>query len=953
MDVKTRTTRKLCFRKPGQNAGEKTEDSSESEQPCRMQHGSLRVKRKSKTPHKKRKKRNSVIIENVSKLKGDNNIAEGKIDAFASLTSTPIAGKPISKLMKKESNLENKELTTLAFNTTSSHHTSVLHSISDLWGQDDQVFADFDLSDAVASSGQHSAPTNQKTSSEEKGEGFNDTDITDAIPSTVPGAPEKDQVQQITAEEHPKLESAFYGLPIKVKDLFLAHRGIQNLYEWQDACLKLPAIQEKRNLIYSLPTSGGKTLVAEILMMKELLVHHKDVMLVLPFVSIVQEKVKTITQFAVELGFVVEEYAGSKGKFPPRKRRTKRALYIATIEKANSLVNSLIEEKRMDDLGLIVVDELHMLGEGGGRGATLEMCLAKTLFSTNHIQIVGMSATLSNIGDLQKFLMAEVYSNDFRPVELQEYVKVDNIVYKVPCSSSKSEADEIYVQVRHISHSPTIGKDQRQIKDPGKDQRLIKDPGKDQRQIKDPGKDQRQIKDPGKDQRQIKDPGKDQRHIKDPDHLVPLVLEVIPQHSCLIFCATKKNCENVAKLMVEFLPREMTQVKIGERMELLQALHHQANGLCPVLKKSVPYGIAYHHSGLTMDERKLIEDAYSQGVLCALTCTSTLAAGVNLPAKRVILRAPYIGRNIIRKSQYKQMIGRAGRAGIDSTGESILIIKTTDKHKVAPLFSGEFDSCQSSLPYQEYKGLRTLFLTLLGLKICQTKSELVSFLSRTLMAIQLGDSFDADQHATEALRTLVSLGHVKAVDDGEDHQIEITPLGRATYKGSLDIDDTPSVYSEIKRAMGAMVLTNELHLLYLTTPLDQGGTIQPDWMAYQREVATLGPEEQKAAGHIGVTDLYLLGRAYGRRLTKCPVGEEVVHRFYLSLMLYKLMQGSSMWHVSSVFQVSRGFVQNLLTSAASYASCLVRFTEARVRRVLDDQIATGSHGQKAIVHHPP
>ncbi|EDO44748.1 predicted protein, partial [Nematostella vectensis] len=667
----------------------------------------------------------------------------------------------------------------------------------------------------------------------------------------------------------------FYGLPIKVKDLFLAYRGIQNLYEWQDACLKLPAIQEKRNLIYSLPTSGGKTLVAEILMMKELLVHHKDVVLVLPFVSIVQEKVKTITQFAVELGFVVEEYAGSKGKFPPRKRRTKRALYIATIEKANSLVNSLIEEKRMDDLGLIVVDELHMLGEGGGRGATLEMCLAKTLFSTNHIQIVGMSATLSNIGDLQKFLMAEVYSNDFRPVELQEYVKVDNIVYKVPCSSSKSEADEIYVQVRRIGHSP------------------------------------------------------DQRHIKDPDHLVPLVLEVIPQHSCLIFCATKKNCENVAKLMVEFLPREMTQVKIGERMELLQALHHQANGLCPVLKKSVPYGIAYHHSGLTMDERKLIEDAYSQGVLCALTCTSTLAAGVNLPAKRVILRAPYIGRNIIRKSQYKQMIGRAGRAGIDSTGESILIIKTTDKHKVAPLFSGEFDSCQSSLPYQEYKGLRTLFLTLLGLKICQTKSELVSFLSRTLMAIQLGDSFDADQHATEALRTLVSLGHVKAVDDCEDHKIEITPLGRATYKGSLDIDDTPSVYSEIKRAMGAMVLTNELHLLYLTTPLDQGGTIQPDWMAYQREVATLGPEEQKAAGHIGVTDLYLLGRAYGRKLTKCPVGEEVVHRFYLSLMLYKLMQGSSMWHVSSVFQVSRGFVQNLLTSAASYASCLVRFTEAK------------------------
>lgn len=55
------------------------------------------------------------------------------------------------------------------------------------------------------------------------------------------------------------------------------------------------------------------------------------------------------------LNFLVEEYAAGKGVFPPRKRRHKKSIYIATLEKGLSLLRSLWENKRLDEIGLVVV----------------------------------------------------------------------------------------------------------------------------------------------------------------------------------------------------------------------------------------------------------------------------------------------------------------------------------------------------------------------------------------------------------------------------------------------------------------------------------------------------------------------------------------------------------------------------------------------------------------------
>ncbi|XP_012415350.1 helicase POLQ-like isoform X1 [Trichechus manatus latirostris] len=687
---------------------------------------------------------------------------------------------------------------------------------------------------------------------------------------------EEINVAKKTLESSSDDRGPFYSLPSKVRDLYVQFKGIEKLYEWQHTCLTLNSVQERKNLIYSLPTSGGKTLVAEILMLQELLCRRKDVLMILPYVAIVQEKISGLSTFGMELGFFVEEYAGSKGRFPPVKRREKKSLYIATIEKGHSLVNSLIETERISNLGLVVVDELHMIG-AGSRGAVLEMTLAKILYTNKTTQIIGMSATLNNVEDLQEFLQAEYYTNQFRPVELKEYLKINDEIHEV---DSKAENGITFSRLLNYKYSDTLKK-------------------------------------------------------MDPDRLVALVTEVIPNYSCLVFCPTKKNCENVAEMICKFLSKEYLKHREKEKCEVIKNLKNIGGGnLCPVLKRTIPFGVAYHHSGLTSDERKLLEEAYSTGVLCLFTCTSTLAAGVNLPARRVILRAPYVAKEFLKRNQYKQMIGRAGRAGIDTVGESILILQEKDKQQVLELINSPLENCYSHLVQEFTKGIQTLFLSLIGLKIATNLSDIYHFMSGTFLGVQqkiLLKEKSLWEITVESLSYLTEKGllqkdTIRKAEKEVEYNFHITKLGRASFKGMIDLAYCGILYRDLKKGLEGLVLESLLHLIYLITPYDMVFLYDPDWMIYFRQFSQLSPAEQKVAALVGVSESFIGKKASGQAIKK-KVDKDIVNRLYLSFILNTLLKETNIWSVSEKYNMPRGYIQNLLTGAASFSSCVLHFCE--------------------------
>ncbi|NWZ77989.1 HFM1 helicase, partial [Poecile atricapillus] len=166
------------------------------------------------------------------------------------------------------------------------------------------------------------------------------------------------------------------------------------------------------------------------------------------------------------------------------------------------------------------------------------------------------------------------------------------------------------------------------------------------------------------------------------------------QKPALVFCATRKGVQQAASVLAK-------DAKFLLSVEQKQRLQGFANSLKDSkLRDILTYGVAYHHAGMELSDRKIIEGAFTVGDLPVLFTTSTLAMGVNLPAHLVVIKSTmhYVGGVFQEYSETDilQMIGRAGRPQFDTTATAVIMTRCSTRERYIQMLNGA-DIIESSL----------------------------------------------------------------------------------------------------------------------------------------------------------------------------------------------------------------------------------------------------------------
>jgi helicase len=395
-------------------------------------------------------------------------------------------------------------------------------------------------------------------------------------------------------------------------------------------------------------------------------------------------------------------------------------IVVATSEKVDSLVRN--DAPWLDDLTCVVSDEVHLVDDGE-RGPTLEVTLAKLRRLNPDLQTVALSATIGNADELAGWLDAELVDSDWRPIDLQKGVHYGQALHLEDGSQQRLAVQN--------SEKPTAA--------------VVRDTLQDD-------------------------------HDGDGG-------------STLVFVNSRRNAESAAGRLASTVRPHLSADEKAALADIAAEIRDVSDTeTSDDLADAVADGAAFHHAGLARGHRELVEEAFQDRLVKVVCATPTLAAGVNTPSRRVVVRdwrrydGSVGGMAPLSVLEVHQMMGRAGRPGLDPYGEAVLVANSHDE--LDELFEryvwADPEPVRSKLAAEP--ALRTHILATVASGFARSRSGLLEFLEQTLYASQTDESGRLERVVDDVLLYL-ERNEFLEIDAGE---LDATSLGHTVSRLYLD-----------------------------------------------------------------------------------------------------------------------------------------------------------------------
>ena len=488
----------------------------------------------------------------------------------------------------------------------------------------------------------------------------------------------------------------------------LKRLGFQELFPPQEKAVEA-GLLEGKGLVVAAPTGSGKSLIALMAALRAVEGGGRALYLA-PLRSLVYERAHEWREAIGFLGGRVAVATGDYDRVEPWLSEADAAL--VTYEKLDSLLRHGADW--VYDVDVVVVDEAHYIGDEE-RGPVLETSLARLLHRSTGIQVVAMSATVPNAGELARWLGAGLVECNWRPVRLREGVYAQG---RILWSDGGEDA------VERVTGHPSLD----------------------------------------------------------------TALDAVGEGGqSLVFVQSRRKAVDLAEKLAGNRRAAEILVEAGETPgdEQLKALyeHREHESINRQLARLLAKGIGFHHAGLASYQRELVETLFRRRLVRVLVATPTLAAGVNLPARRVVVDSVYRysgGSNRpISVSEYKQLAGRAGRPGLDPVGEAVIVARSLGAglEYMEAYIRGSPEPVYSKLVSE--RRLRSQVLAVAVSEAGARVEDIVAVFGKTFYASVYGSPGSVIKRI---LRELAGKGFLEVSGD----RVEPTPLGRRTAELYID-----------------------------------------------------------------------------------------------------------------------------------------------------------------------